>query len=823
MQEHNSGFAAIDLDALKAVVDSLRHAAAILGADGGVLHENSGFRILRNRAEPAIPVDGFLATLGPQERARIEGVARGTSKQHQNTHRLEWCLPGALDARHVAEFTRMTHRSDFVGLLCQVTENGSTQNPTLRYLMEHLDQGVWEYNLRTGAFIASRTWRAIRGWSEERPIDMSNDDWLEDIHPEDRDRLKSELYGHKTGDSKAMVVQYRHRHSDGHWVWILCRASVVEHDASGAPAQIVGTDTDITEAMDSQDAINRLAGKLKLAVEASGMGIWEFNPDTRMVHWDDRMLEIYGITDGQNARRDVNWQDHLHPDDYEETVAYAQECERQNADFKRDYRILRPDGSVRHIRSLARTVAVPNAASKLIGVNIDVTQDYLRAEELELARLKLEHDALHDTLTDLGNRRALDQASTALFNRVSDTSRYAAMHIDLDHFKAVNDTLGHSAGDFVLSTVGRVLTDVIGDLGRPFRVGGDEFAVLFEEAPEHRVLNTLCEDLIEAISAPLTFEGQPCSVGASIGYATGTGPPKSQTSIFAEADTALYAAKRAGRLCYRVYTDAIGAEFHKSTNPGQALRRTLQEDQIVCFFQPQYDAQTLEVVGAEALVRWHCPERGLLAPAQFLQNAVDAGMLDAIDHCVFRRVTALQTERMRQGLRFPRISVNVSRARLGHEDLLDQIREELESHHSLTFELLETTFFDTPSTELQFTLDSLRDMDIRIEMDDFGTGYASVKALQAIQPDAVKIDRSLVAPLGADARQLEILQNLTKIARLESADVVVEGLETGAHMAAIRMLDCDVLQGYVLQRPMAEVEFAALLKGFGKNATSKSA
>ncbi len=823
MQEHNSGFAAIDLDALKAVVDSLRHAAAILGADGGVLHENSGFRILRNRAEPAIPVDGFLATLGPQERARIEGVARGTSKQHQNTHRLEWCLPGALDARHVAEFTRMTHRSDFVGLLCQVTENGSTQNPTLRYLMEHLDQGVWEYNLRTGAFIASRTWRAIRGWSEERPIDMSNDDWLEDIHPEDRDRLKSELYGHKTGDSKAMVVQYRHRHSDGHWVWILCRASVVEHDASGAPAQIVGTDTDITEAMDSQDAINRLAGKLKLAVEASGMGIWEFNPDTRMVHWDDRMLEIYGITDGQNARRDVNWQDHLHPDDYEETVAYAQECERQNADFKRDYRILRPDGSVRHIRSLARTVAVPNAASKLIGVNIDVTQDYLRAEELELARLKLEHDALHDTLTDLGNRRALYQASTALFNRVSDTSRYAAMHIDLDHFKAVNDTLGHSAGDFVLSTVGRVLTDVIGDLGRPFRVGGDEFAVLFEEAPEHRVLNTLCEDLIEAISAPLTFEGQPCSVGASIGYATGTGPPKSQTSIFAEADTALYAAKRAGRLCYRVYTDAIGAEFHKSTNPGQALRRTLQEDQIVCFFQPQYDAQTLEVVGAEALVRWHCPERGLLAPAQFLQNAVDAGMLDAIDHCVFRRVTALQTERMRQGLRFPRISVNVSRARLGHEDLLDQIREELESHHSLTFELLETTFFDTPSTELQFTLDSLRDMDIRIEMDDFGTGYASVKALQAIQPDAVKIDRSLVAPLGADARQLEILQNLTKIARLESADVVVEGLETGAHMAAIRMLDCDVLQGYVLQRPMAEVEFAALLKGFGKNATSKSA
>ncbi len=821
--EPNSNVTAIDLDAVVTVVDTMRHPACVLDPGGLILHENVAFRELRLRADPEIPVGGFLETLDPTTCAEIEEIAKPSTGPHPKTRRLPWRMPGSHQSSHVAEFTKLTLGRAYVGMVCKVVDTRSAENRTLRYLMEHLDQGVWEYNLRTGTFIASKAWRTIRGWPEDRPIDMSNDAWLEAVHPDDRDHLKAELYGQTTGNTEPMVVQYRHWHQEGHWVWILCRASVVELDASGRPVQIVGTDTDISEAMDSQDAILQLAGKLTLAVEASGMGIWEFDPETRMVHWDDRMLEIYGITDGHNHRAGVNWEDHLHPDDYDETIAYARECERNGTDFKRDFRILRPNGTVCYIRSLSRTVPVPNAASKLIGVNIDVTEDYRRAQELELARQKLEHDALHDKLTGLGNRRGFERASAAFFNRVTEESRYAAMHLDLDYFKAVNDTLGHSAGDFVLSAVGDILYDVIGDLGQPFRVGGDEFAVLFEEAPEERELNALCERLIEAISAPLEFEGEPCSIGASIGYSIGSGPPKSQTSVFAEADTALYAAKRAGRQCYRAYSEAIGAEFQLSSASGRDLREALENKQIVCYFQPQYDARTLEIVGAEALVRWHCPKRGLLAPAQFLPTALDAGMLDAIDHHVFQRVIALQTEWLEQGLTFPRISMNVSRARLEHEALLDQTRDALQSHHRVTFELLETTFFDTPSTELQFTLDSLRDMGIRLEMDDFGTGHSSVKALQALRPDAVKIDRSLVTPLGVHAKQLEILQNLTRIARLEGADVVVEGLETGGHMAAIRMLDCDVLQGYVLQRPMAEVEFSALLSGFGRSGVSQSA
>lgn len=223
----------------------------------------------------------------------------------------------------------------------------------------------------------------------------------------------------------------------------------------------------------------------------------------------------------------------------------------------------------------------------------------------------------------------------------------------------------------------------------------------------------------------------------------------------------------------------------------------------MCFFQPQYDAETLDVVGAEALVRWQCPKRGLLAPGQFLPNAVDAGLLEAIDEYVFLHVARLQTQWARQGMTYPKVAVNVSRARLEDEEFLAQTRATLSDHHHFAFELLETTFYDNPDTALLFKLDSLREMGISIEMDDFGTGHPSVKALQALRPDTVKIDRSLVAPLGKRDQQLNVLQNLSSIARLEGAKIVVEGLETGTHMAAIRTLDCDILQGYALQRPMA--------------------
>ncbi len=564
--------------------------------------------------------------------------------------------------------------------------------------------------------------------------------------------------------------------------------------------------------------LRELAGKLQLAVAASRMGVWEFDERTGSVHWDDRMLEIYGITDGLNERPGHVWEAHIHPDDLEATRAYSEECYANNADFNHDYRIVRDDGAVRHIRSLARSVDTPDKSFKLIGVNIDVTEDYLRAEALETAQRELEFEARQDVLTGLGNRRRLDERTLALFERLSDEDRYCVMHLDLDHFKQVNDTLGHLAGDHVLQSLAMILVCVVGTLGTCFRVGGDEFAVLFEEAPDEDVIVGLCDVLIEQFATPLTFKGEDCSVGVSIGYAFGVGRPQNPSDVFMNADAALYAAKYAGRSSYKGYSTGVAAPINCVTTSRQDILNAIRSNQFVCVYQPQFDASTLEIVGAEALVRWNCPERGILAPDAFLPQAERVGLVSAIDARVFEIVADQQTLWARDGISYPTVSVNTSANRLRRDDLVESIRAVLAPHHKMSLELLETAFLDRIDDGLAAKLQALRDLGLRIELDDFGSGRSSVAALQALKPDRVKIDRSLVEPLATRPNQILTLQSLAKIARIEGADIVIEGLENDLQMTAIGSVDCDALQGFALHHPVNAAEFGALLERSGQGA-----
>ncbi|MEJ6388304.1 putative bifunctional diguanylate cyclase/phosphodiesterase [Gymnodinialimonas ulvae] len=573
--------------------------------------------------------------------------------------------------------------------------------------------------------------------------------------------------------------------------------------------------------LSDNDNLLEVVSKLQLAVAASRMGVWEYDERTNSVHWDDRMLEIYGITDGLNNRPDDFWERHIHPDDVTDMVAYADKCRRENRDFQHDYRIIREDGAVRHIRSLARTLTVPGGKSRLVGVNIDVTDDYLRSEELRKAQAQLKHDARHDALTRLGNRRALDEAMIDAFALMTERDQFCLILLDLDHFKEVNDSLGHLAGDFILSNVGEILRSTLDALACPaprgtaFRAGGDEFAIFFPTAPAQDDLDALCEALVFRIGSPMEFEGEECFVGASIGYAIGTGPPDNPSAVFAEADTALYEVKRNGRSGYRAYSDSLASKPADATNVRRDLLNALTNDEFVCWYQPQFDAQSLGVVGAEALVRWMCPQRGLLSPAAFLGDASDLKLLDEIDNRVLHMVASQQNRWRADGIDYPTIAVNTSAERLARPEFIDTIRLVLGPQHKVAVELLETSFIDKVDATTTANLDALRELGIRIDLDDFGSGHSSVIALQALKPHIAKIDRSLVLPLEENPRQIMTLRALCRIARLEGARTVIEGLENGMLLAATRYLDCDVLQGYALQRPMPASDFSALLRRSG--------
>lgn len=571
---------------------------------------------------------------------------------------------------------------------------------------------------------------------------------------------------------------------------------------------------------DNED-LHEVVNKLQLAVAASRMGIFEFDEAAESVHWDDRMLEMYGVTDGRHHRTPQCWERHLHPDDVEAMVAYADKCRRENKDFQADYRIVRGDGAVRHIRSMARVVSAPGTPNRLVGVNIDITDDYLRAEELRKAQAQLKHDSRHDALTQLGNRRALDEAMIDAFDVMDDADRACMVLIDLDHFKEVNDSHGHLAGDAMLIGVADILRTTLDMMKAPtppgvaYRVGGDEFAIFFPTAPDDLDLQAMCEALVYRIGRPMAFEGEECFIGASIGFSICIGAPDNPSQAFSEADTALYQVKRNGRSGYSAYTDDLSAKPATASNTRRDLVNALNNDEFICLYQPQFDAETLGIVGAEALVRWMCPQRGLLSPAAFLSEAADLKLLDEIDNRVLHMVANQQLTWMKDGLEYPTIAVNTSAERLARPEFVATFERVVGAHHKIAVELLETSFFDTVDDMTRANLDALRALGVRIDLDDFGSGHSSVLALQTVKPHVAKIDRSLVLPLEANPRQIMTLRALCRIARLEGARTVIEGLENGMLMAATRYLECDILQGYALQRPMAGPDFAALLRRSG--------
>ena len=616
-------------------------------------------------------------------------------------------------------------------------------------------------------------------------------------------------------DAQSVRVQTQAIRVDGTTVGYLCQCAGPDAEQADAKAEAKRTQR-------TKDEFLRLSDKLQLAIEVSGIGIWEFDRAAARVHWDDRMLHIYGITDGKNVREGESWENYLHPDDLDETIAYAEQQLASAEDFKHDYRIIRPDGEIRHIRSIARKTVADGDDEKLIGINMDVTADYQRTAELEHARAQLEYDSHHDALTGLANRRLLDEATVQMVARATNESRAAVLHVDLDHFKRINDTLGHDAGDAVLKHVASSLRQIVRDVGLICRVGGDEFVVLFADAPPLEQLEAMAKTIADAFRLPFLYQGHTCVFGASIGLAEMQGRIERTSELFVRADQALYQAKNAGRSCVRVYSSASQTQMRDRLRVQKHLTKAISDRTITCHYQPQFDAVTHDMIGAEALVRWECPDRGMLLPDAFMPLAEELGLTAQVDQIVLETVMHDQDRWMAAGVSFPRIAVNVSQHRLRDGGFGSFLEKELKPHHNLTSELLESSFLDDLSAVVKTNLDTLRHLGVGIEIDDFGTGHASVVAMQTVRPDGIKIDKRLVLPVVSRPTQLRVLDNLIRIARYEGLRVTLEGVETDAHLLAVQELDCDTLQGFALAQPMPGADFARRLQEL-QNDRSQSA
>lgn len=429
--------------------------------------------------------------------------------------------------------------------------------------------------------------------------------------------------------------------------------------------------------------------------------------------------------------------------------------------------------------------------------------------EQRQAEIKIEYMAHHDALTGLGNRVLLNQRLESALDRVVAPETLAVHHLDLDQFKAVNDTFGHAAGDKLLKIVAERLRGLVRDSDTIARMGGDEFVIVQVPIAEAAEASLLAQRIIAAISEPFDLDGHRAAIGTSVGIATNPGEERSADKLLRNADLALYRAKDHGRGTFRFFEPAMDLQVQTRRVMEQDLRRALPAGEFELYYQPVVDLASNEISGFEALIRWNHPKHGLVAPAAFIPLAEEIGFIIPMGEWVIRQACATAAH-------WPgelRVAVNISAAQFRNSGLLQVIVGALSASGlpptRLEIEITETVLLQNRETTLA-ALHQLRALGIRIAMDDFGTGYSSLTYLQSFPFDKIKIDRSFVKDIDRNTGSLNIVRAVAALASGLGMTATAEGVETHGQLAQIVAAGCNEMQGYLFSQPLPAAEIEQL-------------
>jgi len=436
-----------------------------------------------------------------------------------------------------------------------------------------------------------------------------------------------------------------------------------------------------------------------------------------------------------------------------------------------------------------------------------------QTHQLEQARLQalqaqaeMVQAALHDPLTGLANRR---QLYAVLQSRRFPAERLALLHLDLDGFKAVNDTFGHPTGDLLLERLAAALKGHVRQGDLVVRLGGDEFAVLTDAADAGVALETLCRRLIAVVSKPQIVNNQVCQVGLSIGAAFADRESADAARLLAESDRALYESKKFGKGTFTFYSQALEMAYNDDLQLAEELRWGLEQGQLQAFYQPLFAVKTGRLLGAEALLRWNHPRHGLMAPGRFLAMAQRMQLLREVDRIMLNLIQRDYLEWRSQGLRVETLGINLSREQFLSDGFLEEIHRLQIPRRVLCLELQESLYMRQPDTSLLRTLKLIQSLGIRVELDDFGSGSSSVRSLMSVRPDGLKVDKDLVIPALCHQDTNRLLRLVVGMGHALDLEVTAEGVENAEHVELVRELQCTRMQGYGLAKPMDAAAFLA--------------
>jgi diguanylate cyclase (GGDEF)-like protein/PAS domain S-box-containing protein len=662
--------------------------------------------------------------------------------------------------------------------------------------------GSFEWDIRTWEINGSEEYYRILG--REVGTLPSPDRLLSMVHPEDR-ATTEQVWADAVEWADPIDLSNRIVRPDGDVRWVHLRA-VPTIGEDGSVTKLIGTLRDNTERIETERVRQAAEDRFEITFEQAAVGAIIADLEGLPTRVNPAVCAFLGRTPEELIGR--RWTDFTHPDDEPLGALALAQFEAGLDSYEDERRYLRADGSVvwasTHVRVVRDETGVPVYVFTQL-------QDITESKRMEL---ELAHQALHDSLTGLPNRILLaDRLLHGLARSARHHTRLGVIFLDVDHFKEVNDSLGHTSGDELLKHTALRIGSAIRPDDTLARFGGDEFVVVCDDvAPAHVV--EIAQRILDALGEPAQIGDHEMTVTASVGIAI-SDLDATPESLLRDSDSAMYRAKDRGRGRIEVFDEALRANTERRLATASAMRRALEREEFTVHYQPVVDLTTGELISAEALLRWDHPERGQISPVEFIPLAEETGLIVPIGAWVLEQACR-QLEVWRRTRPSMCVSVNVSVRQITSPDATDVFADILERTgvlaRNVCLELTESLFMG----DVDFfdkALASLKALGVQLSIDDFGTGYSSLSYLKRFPVDAVKVDRAFVDGLGTDPHDSALVAAIIAMADALQLSVTAEGIETKEQLAHLKLLACGQAQGFFLARPMTASALTQLVNG----------
>lgn len=560
----------------------------------------------------------------------------------------------------------------------------------------------------------------------------------------------------------------------------------------------------------NEEALKNSEERYKLALECANDSIFEWDLITDDFFVSDKLFEIIGY----RLIKPINFIDEIyklvHPEDIDKVRKnFNDHIENKTDIYKSEYRLKNIEGSYMWVSSRGKALRnSKNEAIKILGSISDIS-------ERKLSEEKIKFMAFYDTLTKLPNRTLfMDKLKNELELIESKKSEGAVFFIDLDNFKNINDTMGHDYGDKLLIYIAKKFTNILKEKDTVSRLGGDEFILLKPDFKEHEVEH-YSNRLLEMFNEPFEIEDKLIYITASIGVALYPRDGSDITTVFKNADAAMYRAKELGKNRFAIYNPEIYLKLERKINIERILRSAIENNELSIQYQPKYDVKSEKISGFESLIRLNSKELGFISPPEFISIAEETGYITNLTTWIIEGACKQSVKWIKAGYKFNNIAINISSIDLQNREFVQDIKRIIKdtgiNPEMIELEITESVLMNSFEVSIE-ALKKLMEIGIKIALDDFGTGYSSLSYLRKIPINTLKIDKSFIDNITSNTKEEAIITNIIEMAHSMDLEVVAEGVETKDQYSILKNRNCDYIQGYYLSKPLKPEEIENLFE-----------